>query len=121
MDRIELSGIHLHACRIGVTAAERSRPQEIIVDVSLGTDVRRAAASDDVADAIDYAAVHATVAGVAMGREFALIEALAQAIASAVLNGFPVAEVRVRVTKPGALRDQGVACAAVEITRAREG
>lgn len=121
MDRIELNGIHLPACRIGVTAAERGRPQEAVVDLSLGTDVRRAAASDDVADAVDYAAVHATVAAVATGREFALIEAMAQAIADAVLRGFAVQEVRVRVAKPGALRSRGVACAAVEITRAREG
>ena len=118
MDSIILPGIPLRA-RVGVRAEERASDQEIFLDVELGLDLQPAASSDELDRTVDYEAVCDTLATVTRSREFNLIEAIAEACARALLSRFPVAEVRVRVRKPGALRSRGVPYAAVEVLRRR--
>jgi 7,8-dihydroneopterin aldolase/epimerase/oxygenase len=120
MDKIILSGVALDV-HIGVPVVERSRAQELILDVELGCYTRTAGGSDNFHDTVDYSAVHHTVKRVACERAWALVEALAESIAAAILTEFPVAAVRVLVRKPAALRDRGVAWAGVEIVRERHG
>ncbi|MCS7043029.1 MAG: dihydroneopterin aldolase [Bryobacteraceae bacterium] len=120
MDKVIISGARL-AARIGVPAAERAEPQELIVDIEMEADTREAARTDDLRHSIDYAAVHAALAETAAARPRALVETLAQDIASCVLQRFPAAAVRVLVRKPGALRAQGADWAGVEILRRRDG
>jgi len=100
-DRITLRGMRF-AGRHGVGAAERSEPQPFEVDLIVRLDLARAAATDDLADTIDYAALFELTRSVVEERSFHLIEALAGAIADAVLAGHPVADVEVRVRKPKA-------------------
>lgn len=120
-DKILLSGVHLD-CRIGVPPEERERPQELIVDVELGMDVRRAGASDRFEDTVDYAAVRDAMARVAGKRPYSLVESLAESMAAAVLREFaPVESVRVLVRKPAALAHMRVDWPGVEITRSRNG
>lgn len=120
MDHVILHGARLEA-RIGVTEEERARPQELVIDLELETDTREAARTDDLAHSVDYAAVWRRTAGVAGRQPYALVETLAERIAAALLDGFPVRAVRVRVRKPGALRAEGVEWAGVEIERRRDG
>ncbi|GIU74134.1 MAG: 7,8-dihydroneopterin aldolase [Bryobacteraceae bacterium] len=120
MDKVIVSGARL-AARIGVSEQERAAAQELVVDVELETDTREAARTDDVRNAIDYAAVHALLAATAAARPRALVETLAADLAGAVLESFPARGVRVLVRKPGALRPQGADWAGVEITRRRDG
>ena len=120
MDKIIVSQARL-AARIGVTEEERSREQELVVDVELLADTRESARTDDLRHSIDYAAVHAALAETARAAPVALVEALAQRMADALLERFPAREVRVLVRKPGALQAQGAAWAGVEITRRRDG
>jgi len=116
MDKIILSGVSLK-CRIGVPDAERSRPQEILVDLEIDVDTRPAAATDDINDTINYSKVLDRLEELANASEFRLIETLAGRIAECVLQ-FPLANgVRLRLRKPGALASRGVAHAAVEIFR----
>jgi dihydroneopterin aldolase len=77
-------------------------PQPFQVDVILRGDLSRPADSDELGDTVDYAAVFATVQQVVEGQSFRLIEALAGAIADAVLGGHPTDDVEVRVRKPKA-------------------
>ena len=120
MDKVILHGARLEA-RIGVTEEERARPQELVIDLELETDTREAARTDDLGSSVDYAAVWRCMAETAGRQPYALVETLAERIAAALLAGFPVRAVRVRVRKPGALRTEGVEWAGVEIERRRDG
>ena len=100
-DRITVRGMRFTG-RHGVTAEERAEPQPLEVDVVLRLDLSRPAASDALADTVDYAAVFVLVRQIVEGRSFHLLEALAAAIADAVLAAFPVDEVETRVRKPKA-------------------
>jgi dihydroneopterin aldolase len=120
MDKIILSAIRL-SVHVGVPDEERRHPQEIVCDLTMAFDTRLAGASDNVADTVDYSAVHRALVRVSAERHYALVEALAERMAAAVLAEFPVAEVRLLLRKPQAMRDRGVDYAAVEIVRARHG
>ena len=96
---------------IGIFDWERERRQIVSIDLDLGFDIRAAAQSDDIADALDYKAISHRVRDFVTGAEFQLVEALAEAIAEIVLAEFPVPWLRLRVGKPGAVtgsRDTGV-------------
>jgi dihydroneopterin aldolase len=117
--------IHLFAvplqCHIGCTADERVRSQELIADISVETDIRPAAQSDDITLTVNYVALVDLMQEVASAREYALVETLVETLAQRVLEQFPVAGVRLLIRKPAALRQRGVAAPAVEITRKRNG
>jgi dihydroneopterin aldolase len=100
---------------------ERAAPQDIVVDVELRLDLGLAGRTDDLAATVDYEAVCELVDGLVRARTFRLIEAVADAVASALLARFAVTEARVRVGKPGALKAWGVPHAAVEVCRKRGG
>ena len=77
MDKISLIGI---ACsvHVGVPEPERRRRQKIVIDVTLKTDVSAAAKKDDFRLSVDYWAVERAVRESAEGREWVLVEALAE-------------------------------------------
>ncbi len=84
----------------GAQADERTRDQPIDVDVELACDLHTAAASDDLSDTVDYAAVYQTCQKIVTQESYALLEALAGRIAGAILNDVRVSGVTVRVRKP---------------------
>ena len=100
-DRITLRGLRFLG-RHGVELEERLEPQPFEVDLILRGDLSAAAATDDLADTVDYSAVFTLVGEVVEGRSYRLIEALAWAIANAVLASHPIDDVEVRVRKPKA-------------------
>jgi FolB domain-containing protein len=103
MDLIEVEGLRLR-CVIGCTAEERRGRSDVVIDMTIGTDAMPAAASDNLADALDYrAAAKAVIAGVE-GSEYFTVEALITQIARIVVCDQRAPWVRVRVRKPGALR-----------------
>ncbi|GMR12685.1 MAG: dihydroneopterin aldolase [Gemmatimonadota bacterium] len=102
--------------RIGVTETERLEPQELIIDLSW-TPGRGNAENDDLSEVIDYAAVWESVLGVLEGREFKLIETVAEEVAATLLGRFPMPDISVRIRKPAALAHLNVAAAGVEIQR----
>jgi dihydroneopterin aldolase len=88
--------------RHGVELEERLEPQPFEVDVILRGDLSKPAASDDLADTVDYSEVFSTVQGIVEHESFRLIEALAAAIAEALLADERIGDVDVRVRKPKA-------------------
>jgi dihydroneopterin aldolase len=104
--------------RHGATEEERASVQPFLYDIRL--EVSDGALSDRLEDAVDYEAVAACVRGVSDARQFALVEALAAAVADEIVARFPVARVRVRVRKPSA-RPAGldVAWSAATVERRR--
>ncbi|MDP9250611.1 MAG: dihydroneopterin aldolase [Chloroflexota bacterium] len=100
-DQITLRGMRFLG-RHGVSLAERMEPQPFEVDLVLELDLSRPAASDELADTVDYAAAYEIVRRIVEERSFRLIEALAGAIADGVLAAFTVDGVEVAVRKPKA-------------------
>jgi dihydroneopterin aldolase len=100
-DAITLRGMRFLG-RHGATLEERMEPQPIEVDVVLRADLHAPAASDELADTIDYGAVFRLVAEIVEQRSFRLLEALAGAIADQILATHPVPQLTVRVRKPKA-------------------
>ena len=102
---------------IGVYDWERRIRQPVVIDLEMGADVARAAASDDVADTLDYKAVSKRVQQFVGESDFFLVETLTERIAALVLDEFSVPWVRVRLNKVGALR--GAAGVGIVIERGR--
>ncbi len=121
-DRIELHGMRFEA-RHGVLPAEALEAQPFEVDVVLEIALAAAGTSDDLARTVDYGDVFRRVrAIVEQGPHVALIETLAERIASDVLAAHPAATaVTVRVRKPRAPLPGVFAWAGVEIRRERDG
>jgi 7,8-dihydroneopterin aldolase/epimerase/oxygenase len=105
---------------IGVHAWEREIEQTLVVSVDMvpeTADVRAAAASDDLADALDYSAVAETIAAVLREGKFRLIETAAERVAGHLLADFPVSWLRLELRKPIAA---GGYTAVITLERARE-
>ena len=100
-DRITLRGMRFLG-RHGVELEERLEPQPFEVDVVVRADLSKPAASDDLVDTIDYSGMFSTVQGIVEGQSFRLIEALAGAIAEALLDDGRITDVEVAVRKPKA-------------------
>jgi dihydroneopterin aldolase len=94
--------IHVEELRLfgrhGVHAHEKEQGQEFVFDVSL--DVGTRGTSDRLDDAVDYRELTRIVQEVNDSRSFDLIEALADAVATALYERFSPERVHVRVTKP---------------------
>ena len=102
---------------IGVHAWERDVEQTLLVSVDMAADVRKAAANDDLADALDYSAVAEAIAAVLREGKFRLIETAAERIAGRLLADFPLSWLRLELRKPIAA---GGYTAAITLERTRE-
>jgi dihydroneopterin aldolase len=118
MDKILIRNLELYAA-IGVSAAEREVGQRLLVNVEASYDLSRAGASDDLADTISYSALARTVQGVGLQAECSLLEFMAEAMASAVLEHFPVVDVRLQLLKKPPPTNLIIEAAGVEIFRRR--
>jgi len=121
MDKIILSKVEFYGYH-GVFPEENKLGQRFYVDVELRMPLDKPGRSDRMEDSVSYAEVYELIKPIVEGKPFKLIEALAEAIASALLHHYTVInEVMIRVTKahpPFDVHCQGVA---VEITRSQQG
>lgn len=118
-DSIVLRGLRVLGTH-GVLAEEQTRAQPFEVDLVLSADLSSAAASDDLAETIDYGEVTAVVAGIVAGEHFALLERLAGRIVEAVLAlDERVAAVDVTVTKLRPPVPSDLSSASVRLVRSR--
>lgn len=101
VDLIEVRGICAHG-RHGVLDEERRTGQLFIADVVIAVDTRSAAASDDLADTVDYSRVAQATHALLAGDPVDLIETLAERIAQACLALPGVTGVEVALHKPSA-------------------
>jgi dihydroneopterin aldolase len=117
--RIELRGLTARGHH-GVLDAERRDGQSFIVDVALVVDTVPAAASDDLADTVDYAALSDGIVAIVTGKPVNLLETLASRIAERCLDDPRVVETTVTVHKPQAPIAHRFDDVAVTISRARQ-
>lgn len=118
MDRIEISGLRAFGYH-GVYPAERERGQVFVVDLVLECDLAPAAASDDLADTVDYGELAERVARAVGETRFALLEALARHLAGVALADARVTAVEVAVAKPDVALPVEVERVAVRLRRER--
>ncbi|QTF93634.1 dihydroneopterin aldolase [Halomonas sp. BM-2019] len=88
---------------IGVYDWERTITQRLALDLALATDIRPAAAADDIALTLDYAAISERIAAFAAEHQFALVETFAERLAAVLREEFAIAWLRLTVRKPGAV------------------
>jgi dihydroneopterin aldolase len=100
-DRIELRGLTVRGHH-GVFEHERRDGQDFVVDVTVWIDLAAAAASDDLADTLDYGALAQRAADVVTGQPRNLIETVAAEIADGVITDERVHAVEVVLHKPSA-------------------
>lgn len=119
-DRIELRGLAVRG-RHGVLEHERATGQDFVVDITVWIDLADAAASDELADTYDYAALAQLAADVVAGPARKLIETVGGEIADRVMGDARVHAVEVVVHKPQAPIPQQFADVAVVVRRSRRG
>jgi dihydroneopterin aldolase len=118
MDKLIIRNLEFYAT-IGVKAAEREVGQWLLVNVEASYDLAAAGRSDNLDDTISYSDLAQLVQQVGTSTECLLLESLAEKIAQALLDHFPVTEVRLQLLKtppPTALKMEA---AGVEIVRRR--
>jgi dihydroneopterin aldolase len=100
--------IFLHDLRIktivGIWDWERKIRQTVSIDLEMGTDIRKAASTDRIEDALDYKQIAKRIQQFVEDSSYQLVETLAENIATVVLHEFDVPWIVVRVNKPGAIR-----------------
>jgi len=110
MDIVFLRDLRIETV-IGIYDWEREIRQTLILDLEMGSDVRRGAASDRIEDALDYKAVAKRLIQFVGESRFQLVETLAERCAGILLEEFGVPWVRLGINKIGAVsgaRDVGV-------------
>ena len=89
---------------IGIKDWEREKPQEILINLDLYTDLRKAGGTDNISDCVNYRTVAKKVLAHAESANRFTVEALANDLANICLEDPKVEKVLVRVEKPGAVR-----------------
>jgi dihydroneopterin aldolase len=116
MDMLFLEGLEV-PCRVGCTDPERATPQSLRVEMQLHCrSLRDAALADDLERTVDYRLAGELIDAV-QGREFLLIERVAETLADVALQNPLIEQVTVTVRKRPPV--QGLEWAGVRITRAR--
>jgi FolB domain-containing protein len=85
--------------RVGVPEEERAKPQRLLVTVEMEVPAPRAAATDDLADTIDYFSVSQDLLKYGEGRSWQLLEKLSAEVAEMILAKYRPASVRVEIRK----------------------
>jgi len=110
MDIVFIQGLRIYTI-IGIHDWERTRPQAVVLDLEMATDIRPAALSEDIAQALDYDAVSKRLIAFVKVSQYQLLETLAEQIAQLLMAEFQVPWLRLRLSKPDAVpeaRDVGL-------------
>lgn len=107
-EKFQGDSIFLHDLRVkaivGIWDWERKLRQTVSIDLEMGADIRKAAATDSIEDTLDYKQLAKRVQNFVEESGFRLVETLAESIAKIVVEEFKVPWVIVKVNKPGAIR-----------------
>ena len=103
MDTVFIEDLRIQTV-IGIFDWEREITQTVSLDLEMEFDITRAAETDAIEDTLDYKSVAKRLIAFVEGSEFQLVEALAEHCARIVLAEFPVTALRLKLSKPGAVR-----------------
>ena len=116
MDTVFIEQLEIEAL-IGIYDWERRIRQSLWFDIEMAFDNRIPAGTDSIDDTLDYKAVSKRVEAYVKASSFGLVESLAERVAELILAEFPVHSVRLKLSKPGAVR--GARAVGVRIYRER--
>jgi len=117
MDRVFIENLTVETV-IGIFDWEREIRQAVSLDLEMDFDIRKAAASDSIEDTLDYKAVAKRLIHFIEVSQYQLVETLAEKCAAIVLDEFPVSRLKLKLSKPGAVR--GSSAVGVLIERCRD-
>ena len=102
---------------IGIYDWERRIRQALVFDIEMAFDNRKPAATDAIEDTLNYKAVSKRLIEYVSASDFGLVETLAERCAALILDEFGVSNVKLKLSKPGAVR--GARAVGVRIERSR--
>jgi FolB domain-containing protein len=102
-DSITIKGLRLR-CIIGFNPDERRNKQDVVIDMTMHTDLRKGGTTDNPDDILNYRTVNKAVIAHVEASDYNTIEALATSIARVAIVDCGVPHIIVTVHKPGALR-----------------
>ncbi len=117
-DRVFIEALEIETI-IGIFDWERTQKQIVSLDLEMNADIAHAAVTDHIDDTLNYKEVAKRLIGFIEKSEFQLVETMAERCAEIILNEFPVNWLRLKVSKPGAVR--GSRAVGVIIERRRAG
>ena len=117
MDHVFIEGLEIEAL-IGIYDWERRIRQPLVFDIEMAFDNRIPAASDAIGDTLNYKAVSKRVVQYVSESDFGLVETLAERVAAIILEEFGVQRVRLKLSKPGAVRGARAVGVVIERTAA---
>ena len=117
MDKVFISQLQIDTV-IGVYDWEKTTKQQLFLDIEMDWDSAKAAQDDDYQYALCYESVSNRLVELVSTQPIELIETVAEKVAQCIINEFNVQKVKVRVNKPGAVKQ--AANVGVEIIRISE-
>ena len=100
--------IYLHDLKvetvIGIYDWERKIKQTVVLNLEMGADIKKAAATDRIEDTLDYKSVAKQVISFVESSEYQLVETLIEKIAELIMKKFNIPWVRLTINKEGAIR-----------------
>jgi dihydroneopterin aldolase len=103
VDKVFIEALEVDAL-IGIYDWERRIRQTLVFDIEMAFDNRVPAASDAIEDTLNYKDVSKRVVEYVSQSGFGLVETLAERVAAIILDEFGVSQVRLKLSKPGAVR-----------------
>jgi dihydroneopterin aldolase len=103
IDKIFIQGLEV-SCIIGTLPRERKRKQQVTIDLEFPAPVKKAAARDDLRDAVNYKKIADCVTAFVSTSRFYLIETLAERLAETLQGEFKLKSLLLRISKPNALQ-----------------
>ena len=102
-DRVFIEDLKIETV-IGIFDWERKIRQTISLDIEMAWDIQAAATTDHIDQALDYKSVAKRLIAFVSASEFQLVETLAERCAQIILEEFQVPWLKLRLSKPGAVR-----------------
>lgn len=102
MDIVYIEGLEIETI-IGIYDWERTTRQIVRLDLEMASDAKKAAASEDIEQALNYKSVSKRLIDFVESSEFLLVETMAERIAEIVMREFSVPWLRLKLGKPGAI------------------
>ncbi len=103
MDTIFLRDLEVNAT-IGIFEWEKRIKQKVRIDLEMGTDIAKAAASDAIEDTLDYKSISKRIIQFVEDSRYELIETMIEKVSEILLSEFNIPWVKVTISKPGAVR-----------------
>jgi len=103
MDLVYIKNLRIETV-IGIYDWEREVKQVVSMDLEMAADISMAAQTDEIEHALNYKLISKRITKFVQEQNFKLIETMAEEVAQIVIGEFSVPWIRLRLSKPGALR-----------------